>query len=365
MKQTVLFVDDDRTLLTGLQRMLRPMRAEWETIFISDPTEAVRAIKDTCFDVVVTDMRMPSIDGARLLGEVRNVCPHSVRIVLSGQAEIDVVLRAVQHAHQYISKPCEADVLKEIIRQACNLKGAIGSVALKEFIAQVRCLPVDLDAAQEVLRMLEGESQDKAAISALISSDLGMSSKLFQLVNSSFFTSIRAPSCNDAVNLLGLDLLRRLVLEQNIFSGHVGSHLSQDLVRLLNDHGRRVSALTKDYVHADQNRSRMLDEYETAAFFHDIGRLVLATFDPEKYCRLSEQSFSAWDELLISEREIFGASHEEVGAYFLRLWGFGESIVDAASGHHSAGGGVVGEVLGIVKAIDQVVHKEHPVEPVM
>lgn len=364
MKQTILFVDDDKTLLSGLQRMLRPMRDEWNTTYISNPTEAVKAMNSTCFDVVVTDMRMPSIDGARLLSEVRSLCPHSVRIVLSGQAELEVVLRAVQHAHQYISKPCDAEVLKEVIRQACRLKGVISSITLREFIAQIRCLPINREAGQAVESLLKESDPDLSKLSRIIGGDIGMCSKLLQLVNSSFFTSTRTPSCADAVQVLGLDLLKQLILEQGIFQPGFTDSPSQALVARLNEHSSRVADLTRDYLSASKLPERSLDQYYIGAFLHDIGRLVLATFDPASYESLSAQSFSAWDELLEAERQLFGASHEEVGAYFLRLWGFTESTVHAASAHHSVGGGIVGEVLGIIRAFDQEVHQTLPVEPV-
>lgn len=367
MKQTILFVDDDASLLTGLQRMLRSMRSEWETTFVSNPTEAIKLMNTTCFDVVATDMRMPTIDGARLLGEVRALCPHSVRIVLSGQADQEIVLRAVEHAHQYISKPCDAEVLKTIIKQACNLRVLITNEALRDFIAQIRCLPVDEDRVKEVVAILQSESPDLERLTEIITSDMGMCSKLLQLVNSSFFTSTRAPSCRDAIRVLGAELLKKLVVEMGIFKNTLPAPPSQALVKKLNRHGRRVASVTEDIIDSIPAPLGNPDDYIVASLLHDIGRLVLASFNPTQYEELSQQRFTNWNEFLAAEQKLFGATHQDVGAYFLRLWGFGEAIVQASALHHdsSTGESAVSEAVGVVRSADKIVHEEDPVEPVV
>lgn len=366
MKQTILFVDDDPTLLSGLQRMLRPMRTDWAMTFVSDSSEAVQTMNSTCFDVVVTDMRMPTVDGAKLLAEVRNLCPHSVRIVLSGQAELEIVLRAVEHAHQYISKPCDAEVLKEIIKQACALKGVISNIALKDFIAQIRCLPVDSTKYHAVRAALESGSHDLDELGSLFAADLGMATKLLQLVNSSFFTSTRAPTCHDAVKVLGLDLLTELVLRVGIFADCETHSVSHLVISSLNEHSIRAAQLVKEQAQSAGMAGPELAHYEMAGFLHDVGRLVLATFARAHYEELSSQHFESWSELLAAERQMFGASHQDVGAYFLRLWGFEEGVVQSAAAHHddSESDGPFAVVRRIVNAVDQRVHRDLPVEPV-
>ena len=366
MKQTILFVDDDPTLLSGLQRMLRPMREEWNMTFVSDSAEAVERMNNTCYDVVVTDMRMPTYDGARLLSEVRNVCPHSVRIVLSGQAELEIVLRAVEHAHQYIAKPCEAETLKQIIKQACTLKGVITNIALKDFIAQIRCLPVDPEKYRLLKAALESDTRDENQIGQIISGDLGMVSKILQLVNSSFFTSTRALTCEEAVKVLGSDLLAELVLRVGIFAEGETHSVNRKIITELNDHSRRVADMTREHAASHGVVGADLSRYQMSGFLHDIGRAVLATFARTHYEQLSNEHFESFGELLAAERRMFGATHQDVGAYFLRLWGFDETIVRAAAAHHQGkyGEGTIDVVLAVVHAVDRAVHRDCPVEPV-
>ena len=89
MAKKILFVDDAPKVLEGLCRMLRPQRQEWNMVFVSSGAEALAALTDGKFDVLVTDMRMPGMDGAELLAHVRVLYPHMVRIILTGQCSRD------------------------------------------------------------------------------------------------------------------------------------------------------------------------------------------------------------------------------------------------------------------------------------
>src|SRR5437870_3924710 len=100
MKKRILFVDDEPNVLGGLRRMLRPLHQEWTTAFAEGGTLALATLEKEPFDVVVSDMRMPGMDGAQLLEAVRQRYPHMVRIILSGQCDEESGLRALRVAHQ-------------------------------------------------------------------------------------------------------------------------------------------------------------------------------------------------------------------------------------------------------------------------
>jgi DNA-binding NtrC family response regulator len=115
-KRRILFVDDEPMVLKGLQRSLRKMRNEWEMTFTSSSKQALDILDSGAFDVIVSDLRMPEIDGVQLLAEVKSRHPHVVRIVLSGQVEQESNFNSVKVAHQSLSKPCDADILKHTLK---------------------------------------------------------------------------------------------------------------------------------------------------------------------------------------------------------------------------------------------------------
>ena len=95
----VIFVDDEPRVLEGLRRMLRPKRNEWQMTFVGSAQAALDVLKAEPCEVVVTDMRMPGMNGAELLEVVQREYPDTIRLILSGQAETESVMKALGVSH--------------------------------------------------------------------------------------------------------------------------------------------------------------------------------------------------------------------------------------------------------------------------
>ena len=141
MKKRILFVDDETMILQGLERTLRPLRNEWEMAFANSGPRALDLMNQAPFDVVISDMRMPGMNGAELLTEVLKKFPKTVRLILSGHADRDLVLKCVGSTHQYLSKPCNPDELKSAIRRAGNLDQSLRDKSLGQLISRMDRLP--------------------------------------------------------------------------------------------------------------------------------------------------------------------------------------------------------------------------------
>ncbi len=141
MRQRILFVDDEPNVLSGLQRMLRPMREEWDMVFAESGAKALEVMTQSSFDVVISDMRMPGMNGAALLRETMRLYPATVRIVLSGHADRELVNQCVGIAHQYISKPCDPGQLKSLIQNATFLGGKLVDEGVKRIVGSIESLP--------------------------------------------------------------------------------------------------------------------------------------------------------------------------------------------------------------------------------
>ena len=120
MKKRILFVDDDRMILLGLQRALRSMRDEWEMLFVERGSKALAAMAEGPFDVLVTDMHLQDMHGLRLLAETRERFPGTFRLVLSGDGECDLAASDMGIAQRFLTKPCSQEELKVVIRDACS-----------------------------------------------------------------------------------------------------------------------------------------------------------------------------------------------------------------------------------------------------
>src|SRR6185295_17458689 len=107
------------------------------------------------FDVIVTGMRMPGMDGAQLLAQVRGSHPQIVRIVLSGHSDQEMILSSVGPAHQYLSKPCDPELLKETVSRACTLRDLLTNERLTLLVSQMQSLPSLPSLYLEVMKQLE------------------------------------------------------------------------------------------------------------------------------------------------------------------------------------------------------------------
>ena len=121
-KPVVVFVDDDAMLLAGTKRRVRKMPTQWEFHFANSAKECLRLCETVTPDVVVSDMRMPGMDGASLLAEIRRLFPWAFRIILSGESEEEQLVEAQGNSHLFLSKPCDIEVLSETIQRCLRVR---------------------------------------------------------------------------------------------------------------------------------------------------------------------------------------------------------------------------------------------------
>lgn len=117
-KASLLLVDDEENILRSLQRVLRKEPYDVQTA--SSGEEALSLLNAQRFDLVISDARMPGMDGPTLLSEVKRKWPGTIRILLTGYADVNSTIKAINEGqiYRYISKPWEDEELKLVIRQA-------------------------------------------------------------------------------------------------------------------------------------------------------------------------------------------------------------------------------------------------------
>ncbi|MFQ5753214.1 MAG: response regulator, partial [bacterium] len=219
MKKRILFVDDEVNVLQGLQRMLRSMRNEWQMEFALCGQKALEIMSQTPFDMIVSDMRMPGMDGAELLNEVMQRYPDIVRIILSGQASKEEIIKSIGPTHQYLPKPCDAEKLKATIARAFAQHDLLKDRKLKELVSRMKSLPSLPSLYLELQKELQSLEVTMAKVGEIISKDVGMTAKILQLINSAYFgLPVHVSSAVHAAKLLGPEIIKSLVLSVQIFS---------------------------------------------------------------------------------------------------------------------------------------------------
>lgn len=332
----VLFVDDEPNILSGLRRILRGQRKEWEMTFVESGQSALEAMDEASSDVIVSDMKMPGMDGAELLSRVREKHPSTIRIALSGQTDSNMIYRCVQHAHQYLAKPCDADSLVSAVQRAFKLRDLMQDDKLNAIVADLTSLPSLPEQYEKIMQEIQSDDPSLQKVGEIIETDVAMSAKILQLVNSAFFGlahNLSSPA--EAAMYLGVDVLRSLVLTTGVFSQFDEEKIDAKTIKSVWDHSTQLGALAKE-IALDQTSESLIGDYALmGGLLADAGKLIFAANFPEDFAKV-EAAISSEQRLDYEiEREVLGHGHPEVGAYLVGLWGLPNPVVECVAYHHA------------------------------
>ncbi len=317
----ILFVDDEPKILDGLKRTLRPLRREWSCEFAQGGTEALQRLDRDAFDVVVTDARMPGMDGVELLKQIKIRHTHALRIVLSGQSELERSIQSSGVSHQYLRKPCSPEELKAAVQQALLLKRLSSDPLLIEFASKIDAIPSVSPVYLQLERLLKSSSTCFEEIGSVIAKDMGLCAKVLQAANSGCFARwqfIADPT--EAAGLLGFSTLQSLLgTEEGFQECKPQKGTSFEMERLW-QHSLQCSHLAGEIASTLEGADRETQKQaEIAGLLHDVGKLIIA-------CHFTDVE---------AERRGFQASHAELGAYVMALWNIPAPIVEAIAYHHA------------------------------
>ncbi len=360
-KPRILFVDDDPDSLEGMRLLLRKQRALWEMLFAKSGEEALAELARGPIELVICDLLMPGMDGAALLEQVRARSPRTARVILSAHVEEASMARAMSVAHQYLSKPCDAETLLALIERTLGLTALLGSDAARAFLAKVAHLPSPPDTYLRLLGAIDRAEGSAGEVARIAEEDPAVSTKLLQIVNSAYFgLSRKVVSVQQAVAYLGLSLVRGVAMSANLFVA-LGPQLDAALVERMQraslfagQLGRKLAQLpysataapppsapplfpgprvaraasnpTLSVASSSSPGAARPDIAFAAGLTHKVGVLVLAG------CGQTAIDFSSLAlPSAIDERAALGVTHAEAGAYLLGLWGLPAPLVEAVA----------------------------------
>ncbi|QIZ50391.1 response regulator [Dickeya zeae] len=304
----VMFVDDESRVLSGIERALMMQDTDWECRFATSGQEALAMLEEEPADVVVSDMRMPFMDGAELLSQVRHRWPGTIRIILSGYSEPEATLRMLDVAHRFVPKPCDSTVLQAMVGNALALRDRFQDPALVEIVGRTSQLPAAPNVFTEICRLLTNPDSDTRQITELLGRDPALSAKIMQLANSAYFS--RGGQINDignAITHLGLDQVKQLVLASQVpTDAKTAPYVDQ-----LQQHALLASTLAARI-------SGHQGPEATAALLANIALLIPELREPNYQDTTTRGNTSV---------------QTAASAYLLALWGLPMDIVDAVACH--------------------------------
>jgi HD-like signal output (HDOD) protein/CheY-like chemotaxis protein len=338
---TVLFVDDEPGILKSLRRLF--MDEEWQILLAGSGAAGLEILAKQKVDLVVSDVRMPEMDGIEFLSRVKERYPEITRIFLSGYAEKESVASALAkgYALQILPKPWDDDELREIIKNALKQSPLLPSIPNSLFwiIDSLANLPPLPQVYLELKNCLaDRESFTLDQVVEIIRHDMALSADLLRWSNSALFGQRRkVDTVKRAVMLLGIDIVESLVLSESV-SRTLGSTAANSKLfdaPKLQRHAMSCAILARLLVSpTTQDAARVADQTFIAGLLHDIGLLAEITLFHEQFAQVEELVKRQKLSLVEAELQILQTSHAEIGALLSERWSLPPFLVNVIRWHH-------------------------------
>lgn len=329
----ILFVDDEQEVLDGLERTLRPLRSEWDMMFVSSGEEALTAFQQQPFDVIVSDIQMSWMDGATLLTRVSERWPDTIRIVLSGQVSESLAMRSIRVAHQFVAKPCDLGTLRSVVGRATALRERLNHEGLRRLVGHLGSLPSLPKIHQQLTIAMDDHDVTPRALARIIEQDPALVANILRIVNSAFFGLARNISrIEEGIKYLGMNILKQLTLQVELF--HPAPRAASQVqlsIEALQVHSVWTARVAEQLVAGKLQKEAAF----AAGLLHEIGTLVVLRSRPEMVSEAISLARQQNRSVVSVEGELWGADHADVGGYILGMWGLPCAVVEGVAHHHN------------------------------
>ena len=307
----------------------------WTVVGAATGNAAMAEAQKAPFDVVVANYQLPELDGAELLNRIRVANPKTLRFIAAAEAQKDQVVCHVLGGHQFLAVPFDRATLKSSIERSMTVDYGMSS-SMRELVGRIRTFPTIPSLYLEIVNALKDPNASTEDVGAIIAKDMAMTTKLVQVLNSAYFglpRTITDPT--EAVGILGFETVKSLTMTVKLLSQYdkvKPVYFSNDSIWRPSTNVARTARVMALLETGDNECSATA---YTAGLMHDLGKVILAANFDEQYqgahAIARRQQVPLWE----VEKDIFGASHGEIGAYLLGLWGMSAQVVQVAALHHN------------------------------
>lgn len=337
MPRSVLCVSDSKEIHKMCRTSFSADADSFDVTYVSSLSEALKVFNSNLFEVVVVDSCMRGNQGLTFLGAIMQNAPFTNRIAITDERTQHYLQNTLHLVHQWVAQREIISGLIDTIEKVLLISDACGSDDIKAFIATVEVIPTIPTIYSDMLDILNDPDASIVDVGRLISSDIAMTAKVLQLVNSAFFGLCRKIyTAEEAAVFIGIETLKGMVLSFQALTALSVQGIPQAYIDEMWQHAVTTAAFARSIAQCETNSRELIDSAFTAGMLHDIGRLLLMDNMPVKYKEYMKMIMNDNSSEVKLERVIFGATHYEVGAYMLKEWGLPNSIVEPVLLHHSS-----------------------------
>ncbi len=321
----VMFVDDEVMILNGLKRAF--FRTKWTLLFADSAQKALNILQTEQVDFIISDMRMPVMNGAELLDQVAKLHPEIVRIILSGHSDEEAAKRASFVAHQWFNKPCQPQLLEEALNRIYFIRSSLPDTSVQQVVGKIKTLPSPPKVYMRLNASLNDKSIDMQKIASIIANEPSLVAKILQLTNTSFFSNGKqVESLTEAITRLGVDLVCSIVITAETYAkiDDIPGYSITDEQK----HCLSTARLAASMVDPSLRRETIL-----VGLLHNIGKFILYEVSPEAMAKYLKQRQVGEDNIEL-EQKLFNADHTQLAGYLLHLWNFSYKLIENIVLHH-------------------------------
>jgi HD-like signal output (HDOD) protein/ActR/RegA family two-component response regulator len=325
----ILFVDDDPRILHGLEVGLHHQREHWQMTFAEGAAAGLEAMRAQPQDVVVTDMRMPGMDGAALLSAVMGAYPRVARVAFSAYADRRSIVRALGVAHQFVAKPCQPDVMVKVVERMYALQWMVWDPRVREFLSRLTGVPPLSELRPRLADLVAPPEASLAELRRVVERDIPLAAKVLQVANAHLPSGRFVSDLGQALEVLGVESGRGMLLSSRLVqTAEQAAPIEGLSFRSRYERSLLVARIARRLL---ESRGQGETAY-AAALLADLGSVVLGLCWPDEYADVIRQSGPI--PTTHHERLAFGFTHADAGAYLLGMWGLPSAIVQAVAHHH-------------------------------
>lgn len=323
----ILIVDDEVQILKALSRMF--LDTDYEIFTAENGMEALKILEQNELDMILCDVRMPILDGYKLLTIVKEKYPRIIRIILSGYAEEKLMFRALLHnlAKLYVFKPWNNDLLLKDIEKLFADDVVLNSTNLMKLIEDLDCCNTMPDNCDKMIRLIEEENME--ALVKEIEHDPEISALLIQVGKSAVY-GVMPDTVRQAANYIGMHNLKSFLHWACVLSAADETNTIGEEPELLWKHAYLTNRIFlfvyETFLHKQPPEAAMF-----AGLMHNIG-LILQVSSLDKKGKIKKSDLTPNDYKIEHGEHMI--SHQEIGAHFLDLWDLPFPIYEAALYHH-------------------------------
>jgi len=334
----VLFVDDESSVLNVIRDTL--FQNEFDIITAPNGRQALQLLEQEQVDLIISDVRMPEMDGIQLLDTVKKKWPSIIRVMLSGFVDESVALQSLTNGlvTTYFPKPWDTTELKEDIIRLLKFHKTFKNEKILNLMNSLDRLPSLPMLYQYFMSAFHREASfDEFA--DIIKQDVSVATKILHIANSAFYRRLGEPtaSIEHAIMTMGLNAVKNIVLAVTLSTqkplNSKQTRYFQDII----DHSSIVNKYIQLF-YKMKYMKQLNSKFNSVGITHDIGKIILLQYFPDRFEQIMEHKnnhpyMTFYDCEL--DLGFAGNTHAEVGAFLLNLWNLPQISVEVALFHHS------------------------------